>query len=227
MWRILSIPFFSVCWNSLPTSSSKWLCTMTQLWVSQIGCLVCFASMCIECDLHAAFTLFSMNIAVTNEEGRTVPLLSQSHDLPSKSHDLPSKSHDLPSKSHDHPSQSHDLPSQSHDLPSQSHDLEQLSEDMLHYMQLEQVSPEQYCHSVIATVTSLLLGYLSKHIPQLKEEAESGEPGSNHRPLSVYIAICLQLLAAVVNLLEQVRRHSRTPELSQMNNTLVRTHTHM
>ena len=136
-----------------------------------------------------------MNIAMTNEEGRTVPLPSQSHDLPSKSHDL----------------------------PSQSHDLEQLSEDMLHYMQLEQVSPEQYCHSVIATVTSLLLGYLSKHIPQLKGEAESGEPGSNCTPLSVYIAICLQLLAAVVNLLEQVRRHSRTPELNQMNNTLVRT----
>ena len=131
-----------------------------------------------------------MNIAMTNEEGGTVP-----------------------------------LPSQSHDLPSQSHDLEQLSEDILHYMQLEQVSPEQYCHSVIATVTSLLLGYLSKHTPQLKGEAESSEPGSNRRPLSVYIAICLHLLAAVVNLLEQVRRHSRTPELSQMNNTLVRTHT--
>ena len=146
-----------------------------------------------------------MNIAVTNEEGRTEP-------LPSQSHDLPSMSHDLPFKSHDH--------------PSQSHDLEQLSEDMLLYMQLEQVSPEQYCHSVIATVTSLLLGYLSKHTPQLKGEAKSSESGSNRRPLSVHIAICLQLLAAVVNLLEQVRRHIRTPELSQMNNTLVRTHTH-
>ena len=146
-----------------------------------------------------------MNIAMTNEEGGTVPLPSQSHDLPSQSHDLLFKSHDL---------------------PSQSHDLEQLSEDMLHYMQVEQVSPEQYCHSVIATVTLLLLGYLSKHIPQLKEEAESSEPGSNRRPLSLYIAICLQLLAAVVNLLEQVKRHTRTPELSQMNNTLVRTHTH-
>ena len=117
------------------------------------------------------------------------------------------------------------LPPQSHDLLLQSHDLEQLSEDMLLCMQLEQVSPEQSCHSVIATVTSLLLGYLSKHTLQLKGEVESSKSDSSCRPLSVYIAICLQLLAAVVNLLEQLRRHTRTPQLSQKNSTLVRTHT--
>ena len=117
------------------------------------------------------------------------------------------------------------LPPQSHDLLLRSHDLEQLSEDMLLCMQLEQVSPEQYCHSVIAAVTSLLLGYLSKHTPQLKGEVESSKSDSSCRPLSVYIAICLQLLAAVINLLEQLRRHTRTPQLSQKNTTLVRTHT--
>ena len=123
------------------------------------------------------------------------------------------------------PPQSHDLLLQSHDLPFQSHDLEQLSEDMLLCMQLEQVSPEQYCHSVITTVTSLLLRYLSKHTLQLKGEVESSKSDSSCRPLSVYIAICLQLLAAIINLLEQLRRHTRTPQLSQKNSTLVRTHT--
>ena len=117
------------------------------------------------------------------------------------------------------------LPPQSHDLLLRSHDLEQLSEDMLLCMQREQVSPEQYCHSVIATVTSLLLGYLSKHTLQLKGEVESSKSDSSCRPLSVYIAICLQLLAAIINLLEQLRRHARTPQLSQKNSTLVRTHT--
>ena len=148
-----------------------------------------------------------MYTAMMNEDSSTAPLPPQSHDLPPQSHDL------LP--------QSHDLLPQSHDLLSQSHDLEHLSEDMLLYMQLEQVSPEQYCHSVIATVTSLLLGYLSKHAPQLMGEVESSKSGSNCKPLSVYITICLQLLAAVINLLEQLRRHARTSQLSQKNSTLV------
>ena len=130
-------------------------------------------------------------------------------------------------QSHDLSPQSHDLPLQSCDLPPQSHDLEQLTEDMLLFLQSEQVSLEQYCHSVIASVTPLLLGYLNRHIPQLRGDGDvkGGDSSGSCRPLPVYIAICLQLLGAVVDLLEQLSKHTGTTHLSQKNDTLVRTHT--
>ena len=98
---------------------------------------------------------------------------------------------------------------------------------MLLFLQSEQVSLEQYCHSVIACVTPLLLDYLNKHVPQLGGDGEvkHGDSSGSCRPLPVYIAICLQLLGAVVDLLKQLRRHTGTPQYSHRSSTLVRMHT--
>lgn len=76
-------------------------------------------------------------------------------------------------------------------------DLEQLNPEMIIQLQLEQVSLEQFSHALITSVAPLLIGYLNRDFPWIRE-------GRSHSAaqLTACIAVCLQLLLAATDLLE-------------------------
>ena len=70
---------------------------------------------------------------------------------------------------------------------------------MLDQLQSQQLSLDKYCSSIITSVAPLLPGYLNKQLSWTECHEDEPRLGGN---VSVDIAVSIQLLAAVLELLE-------------------------
>ena len=86
------------------------------------------------------------------------------------------------------------------ELPSS--DVEHLTPEMLFQLQSESISLQRYYNTVFTCVAPLLLSYMNRDFPWMREE-ERGV-ASAVKPVAAHISLCLQLLFTVSDLSEQL-----------------------
>ena len=97
------------------------------------------------------------------------------------------------------------------DLDSSSHDhLESLTAEILDQLQSEQMSLDHYCSTVMTSVAPLLPAYLSRQLswttPQGGSEVTTGWSTAGG------VAVCVQVMTAVVKLMETKKWRTRSSE---------------